>query len=318
VSTEALWVSRPFKSRDESRKGPPPGGAVLSVVVADLGRQVLNASGSAMPGVLQVPPAASPGDVRLEAVSSTAVKERTVVAGATMTYAGRPCRVYRSRSTLLSKELIGVPRPSDHVDTCIDSAGLVLDERVVEGARISRERRAVSVEVGTRAAHGNYATTGTRIPPDKGGGSIQAVTLSSKPPGRPFWSLTAPPKGFNHLGRYAVVPPQPYRNLAAISASIDDVFVKGPDVIVIEQGTGKGPLNAPPHGVDVDIARLGRGRLAISAVSSSLVIRPRGGDVYVEVRGTVSPRVLTAVARSLVSEPPGTLHTVAPGPSEEP
>ncbi|MBA3652856.1 MAG: hypothetical protein H0W70_01530 [Actinobacteria bacterium] len=313
VTTEQLWVHRPFESDNRSLRGA----TVISVVVARLGRQLVRA-GDAISGVLEVAVNAAPGDVRIDAVAKQALRAGTLQAGSEMRVAGRRCRVYRSLHDLTSTGLTGVPRSTDHVDTCIDSAGVVLDVRTVTNGR-SAEKRAVEVTLGVAASPpGDYATIGTRIPFENGGGRITALTDTSRPPGGAFWSLATPPPGFAHLGRFAVVPPQPRVSVGqpptSIATAIDDVFVRGPDVIVVEQGhRPRAAMDGPP----VELGALGRGRLVLSGVASSVTAQLRG-SAYVEVRGTVAPSVLASVARSLRAEPPGTLVTVPEGVTDGP
>ena len=128
-----------------------------------------------------------------------------------------------------------------------------------------------------------------------------------------FWEPAPPPPGFSHLGRFAVVAPQPptssVRTSATLVTAVDDVFVRGADALIIEQGqTGAAPFQ-PPSGTDIDLGRLGRGRLVLSATASSVTALPNRSS-FVRVSGTVPPQELTVVARSLEPQPPGTLVTV--------
>ena len=229
-----------------------------------------------------------------------------------------PCRVYRSLHPLVSRVLTGAPTADDHVDTCIDADGLGLEERQVVGGRRFGSKRATVVTVGTQTTPPHdYTIDGTPIPLDKGGGRITELTAASKPPGEPFWELTSPPAGFTRVGRFAVIPPQPRVSLSVgvngIATSVDDVFVRGPDLIVIEQGHRPEPVRR--GGRPVDLGGLGRGRLFVSGVASWVTAKLVGVG-YVEVRGTLAPRQLVAVARSLTKQPPGTLVTVPGGPTE--
>jgi hypothetical protein len=230
--------------------------------------------------------------------------------------AGRPCRVYRSAQSLLSTALAGRPTTGDHVDTCVDTQGLVLAERRVVGGKVVQQRRATAVASGPAAGDHSYRTPGTRVPLRQGGGAVVTISDNSRPPGLPFWEPAQAPAGFSHLGRFAVVPPQPPTGTSAppppLSTAVDDVFGRGPDVIVVEQGqtAGARALAPPSGGQDVDLGPLGRGRLVLSATAPS-VTAVLSNNSFVRVSGTVPPEDLMAVARSLRPQPPGTIVTVA-------
>jgi hypothetical protein len=109
-----------------------------------------------------------------------------------------------------------------------------------------------------------------------------------------------------------VEPPQPQAFSAtgsgpagdpsgALVVTIDDVFARGADVIVIEEGeTLNGArFSAPAGGEPVDLGGLGRGQLLLSAVGTTVNAEPANGTRFVRITGTVSPEELIDVARSL-------------------
>src|SRR5205085_6614104 len=143
---------------------------------------------------------------------------------------------------------------------------------------------------------------------------VVTISDTSRPPGLTFWEPSQAPAGFSHLGRFAVVPPQPPAGTrgppAALSTAIDDVYGRGPDVIVVEQGPAAGArASQPPGGQDVDLGALGQGRLVLSATAPS-VTAVLSNNSFVRVSGTVPPGDLVAVARFLQPQPPGTIVTV--------
>jgi hypothetical protein len=288
---DELWVSRPFDS-DNWTVG-------TSRVTAALGRQVVS-NADATAGVLQVPPNVAPSDIRIDTVAAYALKRGLLQIRGSATYAGRKCQVYRSAKSLVARVMSAAPTARDHVDTCVDRDGLVLDERAVSDGKQTLAKRAKKVEVSSQH---DFVVEGTEVPLDQGGGRVTSLTDDSRPPGESFWQLDAPPTGFTHLGRYAVVPPQP-RVVGSLATSVDDVFTSGPDVIVVSNG------HRPPV-VEPGGRSVGVGRLYLSAVGSRIVIQHEHG-AYVEVRGTVTPATLIRLARALVEHPPGTLVTVAP------
>jgi hypothetical protein len=297
--TEDLWVKRPFVSDDWSRRGDEE----LSRVVADLGRQVLNAA-SPTRGLLHVPPNPAPGDVRLDAVVDYARDHGLIQVRGRKKVAARTCTVYRSAKPLVTRTMAAKPTASKYVDTCVDGHGLVLEER--NGAM---HKRALRVELG--GTH-EFDTNGDEVPVQQGGGQVTGVTAESRPPGEDFWSLDTPPTGFTRFGRYAVVPPQPpvafiSQGPNSVASSVDDVFTDGRDVIVVSQGRRASALEA--GGTSVGVGALGKGRLYVSAVGSRVVVPLQAKGAYVEVRGTVTPERLLAVAKAMTRHPPGTLVT---------
>ena len=89
----------------------------------------------------------------------------------------------------------------------------------------------------------------------------------------------------------AVVLPRPQLSLSAapVATAIDDVYVRGTDVVIIEQG--RRPPSSDERGAGIDLGPLGRGRLVLSTIASAVTARLPGG-AYVEVRGTVPPATL--------------------------
>lgn len=311
-STEQLWVRRPFETVDETLSGPPPGGSLYLATVTRLGREVLHA-GSGQPTELSVPVAPAPVDVRLDGVVGAALRSGRLALEGRAVVAGRRCRILRSGRSLRSGPLPVLRGGSSYVDSCVDADGLVLDERTVKGGRLLSDRRAVSVAVGTGpAAGGDYTLKGVPTPEDQGGGAINALTPDSLPPGR-SWVLSAAPQGFAHVGKYAVEPPQPQAfaqggfgplgsdAAGSLVVAIDDVYVRGPDIIVIEEGeTMNGARFAPASGGEsVDLGVLGRGQLLLSATGTTVAAEPANGTRFVRVIGNVASDLLLQVARSL-------------------
>lgn len=314
-SYEDLWVNRPFEADDVIRAGRSADAKVISTSTTRLGRQLLHAGGG-QAGVMEMPPQVTPLDVRLDAVLDAGVRSHAVRVRGVEQVAGRRCQVYRTRQSLSAVDLTAVPTASDHVDTCIDAQGIVLAEHGVAGGDPIRDRVAVAVHTGRTATGHRFVTTGTHIPLDMGGGRIVSVTADSRPPGTPFWQLPAPPSGFRLAGRFAVVPPAPTvgkkRGSDATVTEMADVYVKGPDVIVIEQGQAEtdGAFNPPSVGQPVDLGPLGTGTLSLSARASSVSALTKGHRYFVRVSGTLPPDRLQSIARRLAPLAPGTLVTI--------
>jgi hypothetical protein len=270
--------------------------------------------------------------VRLDAVYAAARQAGLLQFGKDDTVAGRRCRVVRSAQSLRTAPLLPLEhRATSYVDTCVDEAGLILREQIVREGAVASSRTAVRVDVGvTAAARGAYSATGAPTPSGQGGGSIAALTPHSLPPGT-TWTLPRPPKGFSLRGRYVVVVPQASALGAGGSAAaseapasqvvtLEDVYVRGPDVIVVEQGgsTNNARFAPPAGGRPVDLGVLGRGQLVLAATASSVVGEPAGESKFVRVTGTVDPRLLIRTARALVSIDNGSRNTLVTIPGGAP
>jgi hypothetical protein len=333
TSTEELWVRRPFESADETRSGPPPGETLVVSTVSRLGHQILRSGSAAQGALVNVPVTAAPADVRLDAVYTAARDAHLLQYRRDDVVAGRHCRVVRSAHSLRSPPLIALgAHPRSYVDTCVDNNGLILREQTVRDGALAMSRTAVSVVAGPAAGNGGaYAVSALPIPSDQGGGSITQLTPDSLPPGR-TWVLAKPPAGFTLRGRFVVVPPQQQAfgsgtggaaaapGAQASPVILEDVYVRGPDVLVVERGTNSDNARfAPPTGGrPVDLGRLGAGQLVLAATASSVVAEPAGESNFVRVTGTVDPRLLLQTARSLVSVDMGGRNTLVTIPSAVP
>ena len=295
-STEDLWVHRPFDSEQLV------GG---SRIVSRLGRQLL--STGAAPAVLEVAPQPPQFDQRVDAIAAVAPHDALDRRGHDMV-AGIRCQVVRTRA-VLAADFAGPPTGAEHVDSCVSSNGFVLEETAVRGGRVVSHKVARRVTLGPSVASHAFATTGDHVPRAQGGGRILTLDPSSRPPGQDFWELRSAPAGFNHVGRFAVVAPA--STSAPVVTSVDDVYVRGADVIVIEQGeTLGGGAMAAQEGSPVRLGALGHGTLLVSPVASSVAALTHARGSFVRVSGTVAPSRLVAVARGLRPQPGGVLVTI--------
>jgi hypothetical protein len=327
-ATERLWVRRPFDSVDITYAGSQPSGTPSLVTVYRLGVQVLKAV-SAQAGLLRIPAGPAPQDVRADVFLPAALHAHKLKVVGHGRVLGRPCLVFRSTATLRAGPLPTLRPGSTYVDTCIDSAGIVLRESQIRSGRTLLDRLAVQVQTGDAAvATAPFDMTGTPTPYDSGGGAFTPLTLTSRPPGG-SWEIARLPHGFTHLGRFAVVPPQPqlfgqggngYGSMGlpgGLVTEMDDVYVRGADVIVLQQGsTLNGATFTPPANSDsIDLDRLGHGQLLIAGNGSTIVAEPGNGKGFVRLAGTLPTDDLIAMMRALARQPGGTL-TRLPGASD--
>jgi hypothetical protein len=306
LTTDVVDVRRPFDARVETRSGPPPGGTVIDVTINGFTRIKTTRT------ILAVPPTSPPADLRPDAFLRDAVRDGYAQERERRRVAGRTCRVIRtgpdsSGSIAPIKALEGT-----FVDRCFDAAGLLLEEASYTDGKLLDRRLAVSVDEHPDFDPAAFDVSGQTLDEKIGGGSVRQLTADSRTPGT-FWVLHAVPNGFEHQGRYAVVPPQSEltdpRQRESIVATVDDVWTSGPDVLIVEQGGtlgGVAPFGPDANARTVDVGALGRGQLQYSPRSSVVRVTTSGGR-FVVVKGTLAPTRLLAIARSLVSETGGAL-----------
>jgi hypothetical protein len=315
---EEMWVDRPFASvvRDLS------GGVPYIERVTRLGELVLAGTGPEA-ALVHVPLMPAPTDIRLDAVLGAALHLHRLVARGTTTVGGQRCQTFRSAAPLASGPLGVVNSGSMYVDSCIDARGLLVGESTVRDGKVVARREAISVAVGLAAGTDrDAAMNGVKPATNHGGGGVRALTLDSRPSSGPFWDVPRAPDGYVHAGRYAVVPSQPqaYEDRSGLNAlgvpgslvaSIDDVYVRGRDAIVIEQGStvNDAKFSPPTGGENIDLGSvLGRGQLLLSASASEVAAEPHEGRRFVRVIGTATPDELIAIARSMRLQPAGTMR----------
>jgi hypothetical protein len=294
VSTRIVEARRPFDVRTEDHEGPPPGGQLRSLSVGTFTR-LLTRAGDADPVVIQVPPSPAPGDPRPDAGLQAALEAKRVRAGGRRHVLGRTCQVYRA---------------DDGVESCIDAAGLLLEERST-----GRVTVAVGVDVHPLLSDERFAVEGTPLTIQQGGGSVRPVDPSSLPPGS-WWVLPEPPAGFTAKGRYAVVPPNQAEGFSdptkrdSLIAGFADVYVRGPDVLVVDQGSTLGggpPFGAEDRTLPIDLGAPGQGEVVptLGTVQARIAV---GGGHFLRLVGTLPPRQLESIAAHLVQQPGSALR----------
>ena len=144
VSTDKVWARRPYDSRLETWSGAPPGDKRQSIQVGAFARRGTQSTGAERL-VLRLPPAVPPSDVRVEPILDVAEEEKLVDRRDVREVADRRCQVFRSGS-LLSAPALTEPTAKSYADTCIDAAGLVLEETLFDEGKLLSRRLAVEVD----------------------------------------------------------------------------------------------------------------------------------------------------------------------------
>ncbi|HVM10773.1 MAG TPA: hypothetical protein VM345_20090 [Acidimicrobiales bacterium] len=302
VLTDVVSSKRPFDSRLDTKEGAPPGGETFS---SRIGTYLLTSTeSSGAPSVLQVAPALPPTDLRLEVALPEAVERGLVERREVRRVADRLCQIYRSRQTLAA--VVEPPTDTDHADTCVDEAGLVLEEVVTADGQVLTRRVAVEVDEDPTLADDLFAVDGDPVPAASGGGFVRRVKAGSTPPGE-FLVLDEAPEGFEYLGRFSVVPPQPENfgddplRESFRRAGVVDAWRRGVDIVAIDQGgtLRGGEAFQPTAGAPkIEVAPFGEAELLLSGAGVELRA-PRDGGRYVRIYGTIPIEELRAIAGRL-------------------
>lgn len=304
VSTDVVHVDRPFSSVAERRSGPPPGDGVVSEQITTFGRLSVPGGGGTQPATAISPPTLAGADLRFAASLAAAVDAGLVRAREWRQVGERDCRVHRTGGPAVTGDLVPHdPDDAEYADICVDEAGLLLEELWVVDGRAMRRKLAVEVEPGAALPDDALEHVGTPASVNDGGGSVRELTTDSRPPGT-SWEPTWVPEGFELRGRYAVVPPQPElgpQEGGRRQAGVVDVWTRGIDVIILDQGSTVGgtPVFAPdPDAPKVDAGQLGTAEVHLSfRLNEVRAILDRGH--WVRVLGTISTDDLAELARRL-------------------
>lgn len=303
-TTDQVWVRQPFESRLETSSGEGDGGELQSVQIAAIDRLRLGTLDE--PLIIARVPGLAVSDLRVSPMLDDAVAAGLIERREQRVVAGRRCQVVRSGTLLGAGPLVPIT-DREHADSCIDAEGLMLEETLYSDGKPTLHRLAIEVDTSPALAADLFDVGAIVIPVDKGAGSSLPVDPDVGALG-PFWVLSADdlPGGFERVGRFSIIPPQPDRFATpgnpAIVAGTADVFVSDADMIVLYQGgTAGGVVAFPPtpHAASVDGDALGRGEAVLSALANELHF-PQPHGKFVHVIGTLPIDDLVALARHLV------------------
>jgi len=301
VSTERVTVRRPFESRTEALEGEPPGGEPIGVQESALSRF---ATGVGERAVFAIPPSVAAADRRIDRFLGRALDEGVAEERERRRVAGRDCRIVRVGATPGARTLGTLDGANAWTEVCLDEAGLVLEEVVFEDGRMRSRKLAVEVGESPDLPPAPFVDEDPTLGVREGGGLVRPVAADSRPPGT-FWELGEVPSGFEHIGRFAVVPPQTgFDDPMArprITASVVDVWTRGADVLLIDQGgtlEGGQAFDDDPNGIRVDGGQLGDGELLLTPQGAESRFLLGGGD-FVRVYGTLSPEEIIGAALAL-------------------
>ena len=307
VTTEEHVVHRPFDAHIVVRNAD---GKVTAERWSTLGQLVTRSQGAEAVRI-DTAVASSASDDRPERFDARLARANKVVLhDEPQQVGGRICR-FASEAGEVATSDDGTGRPSEEgtvptlVSRCVDDVGLVLEERWTtrSGDRILT-KQAKELELGddVPAVHVPDADPLTAA---QGNGAVRKVGRDEAPPFQEVFDLPDP-KGFTFVGRYAVVPARLSASADAIPADAGialytDVWRKGPDLLLLDQGATKGgatPFDPATRIGDVDLGPLGTAELAVDVRSAEVrLTRPDGG--FVRLSGTIPLDDLERLAASL-------------------
>jgi hypothetical protein len=315
VNTDEVVVDRPFDARSQTRAATA-GSKTRAKTVNAFGRLATDRT------VLAVGPSPASLDRRADVFFPAAVEDGFAAARELRRIANRTCRIFRIAGSSATPSLEKVSdADDDYSEVCVDEAGLILEELGVVDGKLLTRRIATRVDEDPKVDDGIFDLGAPTLGVRQGGGSVRRMADDSRPPGNPFWEPEDAPGGFRHRGRYAVVPPQsgfddPTQRSQLI-AFTSDVWVDGRDAIVVEQGAtlgGSEPFEEDLSSEFVDVGDIGEGELVYGYITTEVRFL-LGGGRFVRVFGTVEPKRLLAMARSLEEKEGGTLVFADEGPS---
>lgn len=305
ISTEKVWVKRPFASRVESYKGPVASGRPGTVRQSVFGTLSSRSEGGSEPLNIAAPPSVASGDIRIDAILEEAVRSKAMVIREQREVIGRHCQVYRAGSSVLAGDVpIYKPGGGDYADVCIDANGIILEEYWVQDDEPLRRRVALSLRVGLPLDNDLFEVEVEATPGVKRG-LVERVKIEPSNDGTPLWTLGKPPAGFDSLGRYAVVlSPDAVPSTGGMPGipptSTSDVYIRGPDIIVVDQDPSLATIASfegrPIREIKLD--RLRNAKLIVDARMSE--VRAETGDgSLVRILGTVPSEELIDLANRL-------------------
>ena len=301
VTIEKTWVRRPFASRVETWKG----GKLLSTRQSAFGA-LTNESPNAQPLNLAVPPSLSSGDLRIDIALDEALKTKTIIRRERREVFGRACQVYRAGGPILAGDLAKYePGEGTYADFCVDTNGIVVEEYWVDTDRLLRRRVATDVAVDVSIPDRLLAIT-TPENPDISRGAVERIPKTVSEEGLPLWTLKKAPKGFDSLGRYAVIisaqafPKSDPLAPSTAPSSTSDVYIRGADFVVVDQDPSLGQLIGLEKRVsrDVKLDDLVDGKLIVDARMNEVRAKTPEGS-YVRIFGTLEPDELLELADDL-------------------
>ncbi len=300
VNTEKVWVRRPFQSRIETWTGKPPGKQRLDYRQSIFGT-LTSVSPRAAPLNVAISPSLATGDLRIDIALRDAVRRHVVVVRERRRVYGRECQVYRAGGPITAGDLVAYSSKGDtYTDICVERHGIVLEEWWISKGKLLRRRAATSLHLG-----GALSSSLFRIDVPEGDPAQRgAITRVPEDATASLWTLPAAPEGFRSLGRYVVARPTSSSNAfggdSLPTVSTTDAFVRGPDLVVIDQNAALARAAAAEGRASFPVKVKGFEDVQLILDGRSNEIRMKTPDgSFVRVLGTLSPKRLVDIASQL-------------------
>lgn len=299
VTEEELVVHRPFGAHVINRDGD---GAVTAERWSSLGRLVTRSQGAEAVRI-DTAVATSASDLRPERFAGPLIEAKKATRAATeSSVGGRRCRTVTETSTVPSASGDTLPVT---IDRCVDAVGLVLEERwTTQAGDVVLTKRARVLELGDDVPELDVPDAAP-LSDAAGNGAVREVGADEPPPFAETFALEVP-DDFTFVGRYAVVPARfssgvPGGEVPPTDVALyTDVWRRGPDVVLLDQGATKGepaPFNPNTRIGTVDLGPLGQGELGVDLRGGEVrLTRPDSG--FVRLSGTIPLDELIALATS--------------------
>jgi hypothetical protein len=303
TTTERAWFRRPFQSRIETYSGRPPGEVRRSVRQSAFG-VLASVSPNAAPLNIVAPPSLASGDLRVDRVLRSAVADGTILVRERREVFGRQCQIYRAGGPVFAGDIERyVGGRGNFADFCVDRNGLVIEEAWTFNGKLIRRRAAIEVRINPPIDRKVFEIE--PAPSDEiSRGAIHRLDDDQEIPG--LYVLPEPPDGFRLLGRYGIVIPSaalPDPGGGTVPgagpSSTSDVYVRGPDLVVVDQDPSLVRIVQQESRDErsIKLPNLRNAKLIVDARMSE--IRGRAGDSVVRIFGTISPSELIKLAREL-------------------
>lgn len=318
VRVEERIVVRPFDGVARSLRD----GVVTAERRSELGRLHILANDAWT--TLESSPALAAGDLRPWIALDDLVAAGRIQRREVREVSGLRCQVHRFGEPVTSGLVVAHdPGAPGFADVCVTGEGLVAEQLWVDGDRLLERWLLDEVTFSDPTELAGEVTPPGRttvLAPTAGGGSFRDVTDDSTLGG--VTVVVSPPERFRHLGRWAFVEPKLEAPGAETSpdrgrvAGITDVWVDGPDTIVLSQGEardGAAPFQPHPDGRPVELGLLDLGEAFWDLRGNEVRTRFPDGR-FVRLWGTVPLDGLIGLLRGAeVVEGGGITFTDGPG-----
>ncbi|WP_436793714.1 hypothetical protein [Actinospongicola halichondriae] len=285
TTTEERVVSRPFDSDITVRDAD---GAVTSERASRAGLLATRSSGGDWV-LIDVPFSPATGDTRLDRFGATVATDR-----GSDEVGGRPCAV--TRAAFAGEAVVAVERCTDDAGVVLREVWLDADESVLQ--TMTAVELTLGVDVGPEPE-------GTRLTATGGNGAVHAVEADEPIPFARAFTLD-PGDGWDFVGRYLVVPPTldaTARDLgsSADTALVSDVWRRGPDLLVLDQGAtkdGPTPFGAMTEIDTFDLVDIGEATIGVDDRLAAVNV-PLADGGFLRLSATLDPTELRTLAQTI-------------------